>query len=122
MEACWMSAVSLPVCWHACRLSADVPGLQVVCCSSIHKFKIPQFGRSQDVRCCCCSCLQACLPASGSLPSAAAGDDVSECVAAAWQLQVHACALHILLLELLSVQVGAFGVACCSLESLSVKL
>jgi hypothetical protein len=57
--------------------------------------------------CCCCSCLQACLPASGSLDALQARPgDVSECEAAAWQLQVHACALHILLLELLSVQVG----------------
>jgi hypothetical protein len=51
--------------------------------------------------------LQACLPTSGNLPTVAAEPDASECEAAAWKLQVHACALHIVLLELVSVQVGA---------------
>jgi hypothetical protein len=60
--------------------------------------------------------LQVCLPTSGSLPSVSADQDVAECEAAAWKLQVHACALHILLLELLSVQVGHGG--CVLLQTL----
>uniref|UniRef100_A0A383VTA8 Uncharacterized protein n=1 Tax=Tetradesmus obliquus TaxID=3088 RepID=A0A383VTA8_TETOB len=51
---------------------------------------------------------KACLPTSASLPSASAEQqDAAECEAAAWRLQVHACALHILLLELLSVQANS---------------
>ncbi|WIA13954.1 hypothetical protein OEZ85_002523 [Tetradesmus obliquus] len=51
---------------------------------------------------------KACLPTAASLPAASAEQqDVAECEAAAWRLQVHACALHILLLELLSVQANS---------------
>ncbi|WIA34108.1 hypothetical protein OEZ86_012479 [Tetradesmus obliquus] len=51
---------------------------------------------------------KACLPTAASLPAASAElQDVAECEAAAWRLQVHACGLHILLLELLSVQANS---------------
>lgn len=43
---------------------------------------------------------------SGALPTVAVDADPSEAEAAAWTLQIHTCALHVLLLELLSVQVG----------------
>eukprot|EP00878_Enallax_costatus_P046794 GHUV01057081.1.p1 GENE.GHUV01057081.1~~GHUV01057081.1.p1 ORF type:complete len:187 (+),score=40.33 GHUV01057081.1:634-1194(+) len=51
--------------------------------------------------------LKACLPGAGALPTAEAGADPLESEALAWKLQIHTCALHILLLELLSVPVGA---------------
>ncbi|KAF6258720.1 hypothetical protein COO60DRAFT_1701205 [Scenedesmus sp. NREL 46B-D3] len=51
--------------------------------------------------------IKACLPSPDDLPAASPDMDVARSEAAAWQLQVHACALHIVLLELLSVQVGS---------------
>ncbi|KAF8066207.1 LIP1P [Scenedesmus sp. PABB004] len=55
--------------------------------------------------------LKACCPAPGSLPAVAPGADVADVEAAAWRLQVHACALHILLLELLAVQLPGAAAA-----------
>jgi hypothetical protein len=46
--------------------------------------------------------LQACLPVPSRLPAFSADADLADGAAAAWQLQVHACSLQIVVLEILA--------------------